>query len=69
MKNINYDLIKLLHAVSDIIWRLEKHYVSDAEEAKCHSASALEQILENEKKHAEMLANEIQMRCEAKIFD
>jgi rubrerythrin len=69
MKNINYDLVKLLHTTLDTIWRLENYYVKDAEEAKCHSVSALKQILEDEKKHAEMLREEIKMRIEAGVFD
>ena len=69
MKNINYDLVKLLHTTLDTIWRLENYYVKDAEEAKCHSVSALKQILEDEKKHAEMLREEIKMRIETGVFD
>lgn len=69
MKNINYDLIKLLHTTLDKIWRLERHYIQDAEEAKCHSAAALKQMLAEEKNHAKMLREEIKMRMDAKIFD
>ena len=69
MKNINYDLIKLLHTTLDAIWRLERHYVEDAEKVNCHSVTALKQILENEKKHAEMLREEIKMRIGAGVFD
>jgi len=69
MKNINYDLVKLLHTTLDTIWRLENYYIKDAEEAKCHSVSTLKQILEDEKKHAEMLREEIKMRIEAGVFD
>ena len=69
MKNINYDLVKLLHTTLDTIWRLENHYIKDSEEAKCHSVSALKRILEDEKKHAEMLREEIKMRIEAGVFD
>ena len=69
MKNINYDLLKLLHSKLDNVWRLEKYYVDDAKEAKCHSTSALEKILEDEKKHVEMLREEIKMRMDAEIFD
>ncbi len=69
MKNINYDLLKLLHSTLDNIWRLENHYVKDAEDAKCHSTSAMKTILENEKKHAQMLREEIKMRMDAGIFD
>ncbi len=69
MKNINYDLVKLLHTTLDSVWRLENYYVNDAEKVKCHSVPALKQILEEEKKHAEMLREEIKMRIEAGEFD
>jgi len=69
MKNINYDLIKLLHTTLDTIWRLENHYIEDAEKVKCHSVPALKQILEDAKRHAEMLREEIKMRMEAGVFD
>jgi len=69
MKNINYDLLKLLHSTLDNIWRLENYYVNDSKEAKCHSVTALEKILEDERKHAEMLQQELKMRMDAGIFD
>jgi hypothetical protein len=69
MKNINYDLIKLLHSKLDSVWRLEHYYVEDAEKAKCHSIPALKQILEEDKKHVEMLREEIKLRIENEIFD
>lgn len=69
MKNINYDLIKLLHIKLDLIWRLEKFYIEDAKRENCQSASALEQILIDEKKHLELLKDSLQKRIEAGIFD
>ncbi len=69
MKNINYDLVKLLHSKLDGIWRLENFYIKDADIAKCHSLPALEKILDDEKKHAEMLRSEIEGRIKAGIFD
>lgn len=69
MKDINYDLVKLLHITLDNIVQLEQSYIKDAEDAKCHSVPALKKILENEKKHAEMLAEEIRLRSEAGVFD
>lgn len=65
MKNINYDLLKLLHTKLDTVWRLEKHYIEDAEKAQCHSIDAMKQMLEEDKKHIEMLNTEIKMRMEA----
>lgn len=69
MKNINYDLLKLLHSKLDNIWRLENYYINDADTAQCHSLAALKQILEEEKKHADMIRKELAMRVEADKFD
>lgn len=69
MKNVNYNLVKLLHSTLDDIWRLEKFYVEDAKKAGCHSKTALEKILENKREHARMLREEIKMRMDAGIFD
>lgn len=69
MRNINYDLIKLLLLKLDTAWRLEKFYIKDAKEAKCHSKTALEKILEDEKRHIEMILQEIKMRIDAGVFD
>jgi hypothetical protein len=68
MKNINYDLLELLHAKLDTAWRLEHHFIQDAQEAKCHSLEALQQILKDEKKHIEMLRDEIRRRVDAGVF-
>ena len=69
MKDINYDLVKLLHKKLDTIAQLERHYIADAEKAKCHSVDALRRILEDERAHAEVLAQEISMRSEAGKFN
>lgn len=69
MKAINHDLVSLLKTKLDTIQALEGHCIKDAEEAKCHSLPALHQILEEEKKHAQMLAEEIRMRADAGVFD
>lgn len=69
MKNINYDLIKLLHMSLDKIWRLEKYYIADAETAKCHSLPVLRNMLEEERVHAALLREEIKMRMDNGIFD
>ncbi len=69
MKNINYDLLKLLHTKLDTVWRLEKHYIGDAEVAKCHSVKAMEAMLEEEKKQIETLNKEIRMRMDAGEWD
>ena len=64
-----YDLLKLLHSTLDNVWRLEKYYVKDANDAKCHSVACLETILKDEQKHAEMQAAEIKMPMDAGVFD
>jgi len=69
VRNVNYNLIKLLHITLDTIWRLEKYYIKDSREAKCHSVACLEGMLEDAKKHAKALREEIKMRIEAGIFD
>jgi hypothetical protein len=69
MKDINYDLVKLLHKKLDTIAQLERHYIKDAEEARCHSVDALRQILSDERQHAEVLAQEISLRSEAGKFN
>ncbi len=30
MKNVNYNLLKLLHSALDNEWRIDKHYINDA---------------------------------------
>jgi hypothetical protein len=69
MKDINYDLVKLLHKKLDTICQLERHYIDDAVKARCHSEAALRQILEEERAHVEVLAQEISMRSEAGKFN
>ena len=69
MKNINYDLIKMLHMKLDSVWRLEKYYINDSKEAKCHSVSALEKMVEDDRNHIKMLQEEIKMRISAGVFD
>lgn len=53
----------------DGVWRLEKYYIRDAEEAKCHSIPALKQMLEDEKKQVQILQAEIKGRIDAGVFD
>lgn len=69
MQDINYDLVKLLHTKLETIARLERHFIQDTEDAKCHSVPALKQILEDEKRHADILAKEIGMREHAGKFN
>jgi hypothetical protein len=69
MRNVNYNLVKLLLAKMDNAWRLENYYVRDAEAEGCHSLATLREILEDEKRHIEMLRKEVAMRCGAEKFD
>lgn len=69
MKNINYDLVKLLHMKLDSVWRLEKYYIRDANDAKCHSVPALEKMLADDKMHVKMLQDELKGRIKADVFD
>lgn len=69
MKDINYDLVKLLYNKLDVVARLEQNCIKDAEEAKCHSLPALKEILKDEQRHVDMIAEEIRMRVEAGVFD
>lgn len=69
MQNINYDLIKLLHCKLDSAWRLEKYYIQDAKDVNCHSVAALEKMLEDDRKHIEMLVKEIKMRMDDNAFN
>lgn len=69
MQNINYDLMRALCDKMKMVARIEKYYAKDAEEAKCHSVSAWQQILADEKKHIQMLKNEIEMRVQAGVFN
>jgi len=69
MKNVNYNLVKLLLSKMDNAWRLEKYYIVDAQEAGCHSLEVLKKILEDEKRHIEMLRQEVSLRAGVKKFD
>jgi len=69
MENVNYNLVKLLQAKMDNVWRLSKYYINDAKEVQCQSASALEKILEEEKGHIEMLKKEMKKRIEGEVFN
>ena len=69
MKNVNYDLLKMLHSKLDNVWRLEKFYVRDAKKEKCQSATILDQILKDEKKHVKLLQNIIQSKIKKNIFN
>jgi len=69
MQNINYDLVKLLHVKLDSIWRLENHYIKDAKTANCKSLPALEKVLQEDKKHAQMITQAIKERMDEGVFE
>ncbi|MEA3249294.1 MAG: hypothetical protein U9Q03_02965 [Patescibacteria group bacterium] len=69
MKNVNYNLVKLLLAKMDNAWRLENYYIKDAEEAEDGAVDVLEKMLEDEKHHIELLRKEVSKRCGSEKFD
>ncbi|MFH1047137.1 MAG: hypothetical protein V1738_02440 [Patescibacteria group bacterium] len=69
MRNVNYNLVKMLLSKMDNAWRLENYYVRDAEAEDCHSLTVLKEILEDEKRHIELLRKELSMRCGNEKFD
>ncbi len=69
MKNVNYNLIKMLHITLDDVWRLEKYYVDDAKKAKCHSKTVLDKMLKQRRKDANALIKEIKMRMNKGVFN
>lgn len=69
MEDINYDLMRLLTQKMRYVNRLERHYLTDAKNASCHSVKALEKILADEKKHIEMLREEIALRVKNNLFN
>jgi len=46
MKNLHYDLVKLLHCLADVEWRIDKHYAADAE--GCDSCKKIFEKIKND---------------------
>ncbi len=70
MKNANYNLVKMLLAKLDDTWRVEKHYVKDAELHGCKECrELLGKILEADKRHIEQLKQEIAKHIKGKDFE
>jgi rubrerythrin len=69
MRNVNYNLVKMLLAKMDNAWRLENYYIKDAETDECPSLSVFREMLEDEKRHIELLREQISKRCDTKKFD
>ncbi|MEY4744880.1 MAG: hypothetical protein RL272_825 [Candidatus Parcubacteria bacterium] len=70
MQNANYNLVKLLLNKLDDSWRVEKHYAKDAKKMSCkHCQAILKAILDADKKHVEMLRQELAKHIKGKKFD
>jgi hypothetical protein len=69
MKNINYDLVKLLQSKLDNSWRLKNFYCKDATNEQSESLDVLNQILEDENRHIKLLKKEIEKRIKNNLFD
>lgn len=59
MKNVNYNVIKLLHNQLDDLWRIEKHYQKDAKKTKCGCAKLLATMRNDLKKNVVLLKEEL----------
>lgn len=70
MQNANYNLVKLLLNKLDDAWRVERHYAKDAKKMSCKDCQAiLKTILDADKKHVEMLRQELAKHIKGKKFD
>lgn len=61
MKNINYNVLKLLHNQLDDLWRIERHYLKDANGCKCGCFKLLKGMQSQLKKNIEALKKELGM--------
>ncbi|MBU0540635.1 hypothetical protein KKF59_01375 [Patescibacteria group bacterium] len=59
MKNVNYNVIKLLHNQLDDLWRIEKHYQKDAKKSKCGCTKLLAAMRADMKKNITLLKAEL----------
>jgi hypothetical protein len=59
MKNVNYNVLKLLHNQLDDLWRIEKHYLKDAKSTKCDCGRLLKTMQKDMKRNIEMLKREL----------
>ena len=68
MKDHNHDLVQALHHVNDQNWRIEKYYMPNAKgEDTC--TKLWQQLLQDGKKHEQMLRDEIAKHVQEKRFD
>lgn len=59
MKNVNYNVLKVLHTELDNLWRIEKHYLKDAKKCRCGCSKLLKEIQKDAKRHIDMLRKEL----------
>jgi len=59
MKNVNYNVLKVLHTELDNLWRIEKHYLKDAKKSRCDCPKILKVIQKDAKRHIDMLRREL----------
>lgn len=59
MKNQDYNVLKLLHETLDNVWRIEKHYLADAQGSGCDCPKLLRQMQAELQKHADALKAEL----------
>ena len=70
MKNFNYNLVKMLHAKLDDLWRIEKFYLRDAKKSKSKSCEKLFKEMQKDlKKEVSLLKAEIARHVGHKKFD
>lgn len=69
MKNYNYNLLKLLHELSDISWRIDKHCEGDAQNLDCDCPKILQTIKESTRQNAELILKEIKKHNQDKDLD
>ncbi|OGY42359.1 MAG: hypothetical protein A2Y82_04305 [Candidatus Buchananbacteria bacterium RBG_13_36_9] len=70
MKNINYNLVKMLHSKLDDLWRIEKFYLRDAKKTKSKNCEKLFAEMQKDlKKEIKLLQQEIARHLGHKKFD
>jgi hypothetical protein len=70
MKNANYNLVKMLLAKLDDVWRVERFYSADADEMGCSTCRAImDKILEQDRQHVEALRAELAKHISDEKFD
>jgi len=59
MKNYNYNLIRLLHELSDISWRIDKHCEGDANNLECDCPKIMAKVKANTDENIKLVLDEI----------